>query len=295
MPLYLLLPFVAAFLYALSSVLLKRGLRDGATMDQAFHINNLAVALLFLPLFLLEKQTVDWSLIQWPLIAGVAFFVGGWLTFIAIQRGDVSLVTPLLGTKVIFVALGSVLFAAERLSLPLWLSALLTALGIFLMGFRDVRGGRHATFTAGITLCSAAIFGICDVLLARWAPEFGRFTFLTVCSVTVGFLSLILWLSQGRKKPFPARGPRAWIVASGLIVASQAIMLGIALGFFNDATGINIVYSSRGFWAVVLVFWFGTLLGNNERHHAGRVFGFRFLGTVLITAAIVIAVMERSK
>ena len=56
----------------------------------------------------------------------------------------------------------------------------------------------------------------------------------------------------------PERGPRAWTVASGVIIAIQAIMIGLALGFFNDATGINVMYASRGLWAVVLVFWFGT-------------------------------------
>ena len=294
MPLYLLLPLVAAFLYALSSVFLKRGMRDGATMNQAFHINNLAVAIIFLPLMLLEKQAVDWSLVQWPVLVGVGFFCGGWLTFIAIQRGDVSLVTPLLGTKVVFVAIGSVLFTAQQLSIPLWIAALLTALGIFLIGFRDVRGARHAAFTAGITLTSAAFFGLCDVMLSSWAGRFGPFTFLSISSLIVGALTMMVWFFQGRKQILPPRGPRMWTIASAVVVAIQAIMIGLALGFFNDATGINVMYASRGLWAVVLVYWFGSMLGNDERATSGRVFGWRFLGTILLTVSVIIAVIERS-
>jgi len=294
-PLYLLLPLIAAFLYALSSVFLKRGMRDGATMNQAFHINNIAVAIIFLPLMLLEKQSVDWSLVQWPIFVGVGFFLGGWLTFIAIQRGDVSLVTPLLGTKVVFVALGSVLFTAQQLSIPLWIAALLTALGIFLIGFRDVRGARHASFTAGITLTSAAFFGLCDVMLSTWATRFGPFTFLSFSSLIVGSLTIIVWLCQGRRRVLPPAGPRGWTIASAVVVAIQAIMIGLALSFFNDATGINVMYASRGLWAVVLVYWFGTMLGNDERATSGRLFGWRFLGTILLTASVIIAVIERSK
>ncbi len=295
MPLYLFLPLFAAFFYALSSVFVKRGLRDGATMAQAFHINNVAVALIFVPLAFLETREIDWSLWKWPLLTGIAFFIGGWLTFVAIERGDVSLVTPLLGTKVVFVALASVLFAGQHLSVTLWTAALLTALGIFLIGFRDVRGARHASFTAGITLTSAAVFGVCDVMVSAWASKFGPLTFLMLSSLLVGLLSAVLWLCQGKPELLPARGPRAWIVAAGIIVALQAIMIGTAIAFFQDATAINVVYASRGLWAVVLVFWFGTLLGNNERHVAGRRFGWRFLGTILVTAAVVIAVVERSR
>ena len=295
MPVYLLLPLIAAFLYALSSVFVKRGLRDGATMNQAFHINNIAVAIIFLPLTFLDSQPINLTLWYWPVLTGIGFFFGGWLTFIAIQRGDVSLVTPVLGTKVVFVAVGSVMFTTQSLSLTLWIAALLTSLGIFLIGFRDVRGVRHAAFTAFITLASAALFGLCDVMLTAWAKPFAPLTFLTVSSLVVGALSFVVWIAQGRKEILPARGPRGWTVAGGVIVAGQAIMIGVALGFFSDATGINVVYASRGLWAIVLVYWFGKLLGNDERTTSGQHFGWRFVGTTLLTAAVVMAVIERSR
>lgn len=295
MPVYLLLPLIAAFFYALSSVFVKRGLRDGATMNQAFHINNIAVAVIFLPLAFLDSQAINWTLWYWPVLTGIGFFFGGWLTFIAIQRGDVSLVTPLLGTKVVFVAIGSVVFTAQSISVTLWIAALLTSLGIFLIGFRDVRGIRHAAFTALITLTSASLFGLCDVMLTAWAAPFAPLTYLTISSLVVGLLTFVVWIAQGRGKILPAPGPRGWTIAGGVIVAGQAIMIGVALGFFNDATGINVVYASRGLWAVVLVYWFGKLLGNDERTTSGHHFGWRFVGTILLTAAVVMAVIARSR
>ena len=54
-------------------------------MDQSFHITNWVVALLFLPLFLFENQTVNWSLIWMPLVMGVIFFFGTWTTFLGIH------------------------------------------------------------------------------------------------------------------------------------------------------------------------------------------------------------------
>ena len=131
-------------------------------------------------------------------------------------------------------------------------------------------------------------------MLTAWAKPFAPLTFLTISSLVVGALTFVVWIAQGRKKILPAPGPRGWTIAGGVIVAGQAIMIGVALAFFNDATGINVVYASRGLWAIVLIYWFGKLLGNDERTTSGKHFGWRFLGTTLLTAAVVMAVIERS-
>jgi drug/metabolite transporter (DMT)-like permease len=80
---------------------------------------------------------VHWELLHQPLLVMVAFFLGTWLTFVSIRLGDVSLVTPLMGTKVVFVAVGVVVFAGKMPPLALWIAAGLTATGIFFMGVGD--------------------------------------------------------------------------------------------------------------------------------------------------------------
>ncbi len=295
MPWYLLLPLASAIIYSLGSVFIKRALKEGATMDQTFHLTNWTVGLLFLPLFLFENQAVNWSLIWMPLVMGVVFFFGTWATFLGIRIGDVSLVTPLMGTKVVFVAIGVVVMLRQMPSNALWIASILTAVGIFLMGWRDFRSkAAGMSFAIFITLVSAALFGVSDVLVSWWAGDFGPMTFLTLSSVGVALLSLILWIIQGRKSfsmPATARRPA---ILGGVMIGLQAIGMGLALSFFDDATGINVVYSSRGLWAILLIGFLGTLLGNNERHTSCKTFWWRAFGTVLLTIAVVIAVLDRS-
>lgn len=295
MPLYLLLPLAGAIIYALGSVLIKRALKEGVTMDQSFHLTNFAVAVLFLPLFLFERSVIDWTLLWKPVVMGCTFFVGTWLTFVGIRRGDVSMVTPIMGTKVVFVAVGVVLLTGKMPSFALWVAAIMTASGILVMGVADMRKGQHLVFTILITLTSAAVFGLCDVLVSWWSPVFGAPTFLAIGSLVVGVLSGVMWLLQKRPDLRLPRAAGRWAWWGALCIGLQAIFMGIGLGFFSDATGVNVVYASRGLWVIVLVVVFGKALGNSEHHDTGRAFLWRVAGTVLLTVAIVIAVLDRAK
>ncbi|MEM1440702.1 MAG: DMT family transporter [Verrucomicrobiota bacterium] len=295
MPVYLLLPLAAAIIYALGSILIKRALAEGVTMDQSFHLTNFAVGILFIPLFFFEEKSIEFSALWKPIVMGGTFFVGTWLTFIGIKRGDVSLVTPLMGTKVVFVALGVVLLTGKVPSFALWVAAFLTAAGILVMGIADMKKGHHVIFTILITLMSAAVFGLCDVLVSWWSPQFGAPTFLATGSLVVGLLSAILWLCQGRPNLHLPKASGKWAWSGAISVGVQAICMGVALSFFNDATGINVVYASRGLWVIALVVFLGSAFGNREHHETGRAFFWRVGGTVMLTVAIVIAVVDRAK
>ncbi|MCB1063334.1 MAG: hypothetical protein KDN20_10490 [Verrucomicrobiae bacterium] len=296
MPWYLLLPLSAAALYAFSSLLIKRGLSEGVTMTQSFHLTNFAVGLVFTPLLFLETGEVHWDLVLHPILVTIAFFLGTWLTFLSIRLGDVSLVTPLMGTKVVFVAIGVVVFAGSVPPLALWIAAALTATGVFLMGAGDFgkKAVGHAT-AVSTALLSAAIFGVCDVMVRMWAAEFGAMTFLALSSIGVALISATLWLIQGRPSLILPIGARSATLAGASIVGVQAVLMGLALSYHDDATGINVAYASRGFWAILFVGWIGPKFGNHERHASGRAFGWRIAGTVLLTAAIVLAVVARAR
>lgn len=268
-------------------------MHDGAPPLYSFHITNLIVGICFLPLILLEKQDIAWHLIHQPLLAGIAFFVGSWLTFIAIHRGDVSLVTPLMGSKVIFVALLAVALSAQALSTHLILAALLSAIGIAIMGAKDFGHSQHAAITVGLALSSAAVFALCDVLVGKWAPDFGPMAFLTLSTVGLAIVSVTTLISMAKKNRAwqPAVATRRWVIYSALMVAIQAIGMGYILSTNSNTTGINVIYGARGLWAIVLIATIGPLLGNKERQLAKHVFLFRFIGTLLLSAAIVLAVI----
>ncbi|MGB0152775.1 MAG: EamA family transporter [Verrucomicrobiales bacterium] len=294
MPYYLSLPLAAAVIYSLGSIVIKRALKEGVSMDQSFHLTNLVVGLVFLPLLFFEKTAVNWSEVWRPLVMGSMFFTGNWLTFVAIKRGDVSLVTPIMGTKVVFVAIGLVILTERSPSSALWLAAIMTPVGIIVMSVADFRHGHHFLFTILVTLASAAVFGLCDVLVNWWAEDFGTMTFLTVGSIFVSVLSFIMWLLQGRPSMKLEKSQSNWVWGGAGLIGLQAIAIGVALGFFDDATGVNVVYASRGLWVILLVVVFGSKLGNSEHREQGGAFLWRVTGTVILTAAIVIAVIDRA-
>ena len=78
------------------------------------------------------------------------------------------------------------------------------------------------------------------------------------------------------------------------MIGLQAIVMGVALSVFHNATGINVVYASRGLWVITLVVVFGRFLGNSEHRDNGRYFLWRVAGTVILTVAVIIAVMDRA-
>jgi len=275
----------------------KRGLEEGASLDQSFHLTNFAIGITFLPLFFLERQEVRWDLIHQPILTGIAFYFGSLLTFVAIRRGDVSLATPLMGTKAVFVAVGITVLAGRPPSPALWVAASLTAGGILLMGAKDLHARDPAFLpVTAAALGSAATFAFCDVFVRMWAETFGALTFLAISSVLVSVFSIPVWRFQNRNRKLPLIPPRPaapFVLAGAGLIAFQAIFLGLALSFIDDATGINVVYASRGLWAIVLIGWAGHHFGNHERHRPGGAFWWRVVGTLLLTTGIVIAVISR--
>lgn len=263
-------------------------------MDQSFHLTNLGLGLFFIPLIFLEKTVIDWS--QWakPVLIGAAFFFGHWLTFIALRRGDVSFVTPLMGTKVVFVALGVVFLTGKSPGFPLLVAAALTTIGIFVMGLGDLKGGTHLAYTVVVTLSSALLFGLFDVLVAWWAADFGALGLLGIGMGTVPFFTFALWLFQGRPSMRLPKAGVSWTWWGAILIALQAIIMGMGLSYFDDATGVNVVYASRGLWVIVLLVVFGRILGNSEHHDTGRGFLWRVFGTIILTIAIIIAVADRA-
>lgn len=293
-PWYLLIPLAAAIIYAAASMVLKKALSAGLPPIASFHINNWAGAVVTLPLLFLQRGPVTWADAHLPMIVGAVFFSGGWFTFQAMKRGDVSLVTPVLGSKLIFVAIASGLFAAERMPPIMWLAALITTLGILLMSATDLKTpkGGHLAGPVVMALISAAIYAASDMLVQRWAPAFGSLDFIAVMGWTTAALSGIAMLFPGRPTLQWCPATRWSTLGSGLF-AIQATMTGLALALFHDAMGVNVVYATRGLWILLLVAVFGPLIGNLERRESGKAYRFRILAAVLLLIGVVCAVKGR--
>jgi drug/metabolite transporter (DMT)-like permease len=256
---------------------------------QTFHVSNVVGGVFFAPLWICGASIAVQDLWHPAVVAGL-ICLAGFSMFTAIRLGDVSLVTPLMGTKVIFVALALV-GIGRVMTVGLWVASVLTPLGVFLIGYKDFRAAKAGGRAVGFALLSSVLFGFADVLLQQWAPLYGGVSFLGVMAGMIGLVSVVMASLQGwREMRLPQRAVRPVVVGS-LVLAVQGMMMGFALGFFDDVGRVNIVYGIRGFWSILLVWLIGRWFGNDERAQSQSALGWRIAGTTLLTAAIVLALI----
>lgn len=295
-PLYFALPFVAGGIFALGSLCLKRSFREGAVLPLTLFTTNCTVGLAFLPLLLFAPGRPHWERWYQPFLAGGAYFLGQLANFLALRFSDVSLVTPMLSTKVIFVVLIGWAFFGTALRPEHGIAALLTTAGVWVMS-AGVRGtAQRPMLGVALALLSGLSFAVCDLLLQHWATDFGLWQFLPLmfAAVTAQSLLLLPWVGRtGFHAPFTAW---KWLLAGAAMTAGQSMLISGSIGWSHDATGVNVVYTSRGLWALALVWLIGSGLGNTERAEAAKgVFGRRLAGTVLISTAVILAVVASAK
>ncbi len=292
---YLFLPLVLGLLYSIAAMAYKRVMAEGVDIWRLIFFSNLATAILLLPLMvLIAKPDAQASLYQ-PLLAGCAFFGGIVLNILALQKGDVSVATPLLGTKVLFVALFTIVVVNERVSPWLWLGALLVVTGLKML--HGGAGRIHQRFwpTALFAMGSASAFALCDIFFQSWARYWGiglfiPLVFAVVCALSFGLLHRF----PARTHPFSASAQR-WIFVACALNGFQTLGMFICIGLFrhaNAATAINIVYNSRGIWSVLLVWLAGPWFGNIEREYGMRVMLTRLIGSMLLLSAIAITLLK---
>jgi drug/metabolite transporter (DMT)-like permease len=288
-PLHLLGPLGSSFGYVAAVLLVKRSADYGVGIWRTTFISNIIIGLCFAPLWFLGGPDVTWSLVWQPLLPGALFFVGQIFTFLAQTKGDVSIATPVMGIKVLMVALASTLLLAEGIPLKWWVAAALSTLGVILL---SQGGGAQKHQRIGMTIAYAAAasssFATADVLIQKWSPHWGAGRFLPIMfgSVAIAAFGLIPLF----REPLSAI-PRAawkWLVPGAVIMAVQAAVLGLTMGIWGDATAANIVYSSRGLWSVIAVWLVGHWFHNEEQHLGATVLRWRLSGATAMLAAIVL-------
>ena len=284
---HLLLPFIAAISFALGSIIYKRAYAEGAGVVHAVVVNNVVLGLLFLPLIFVDPEPVPWELWYLPVIAAVPFALGHLMNVASLRVGDVSVATPLLGSKVTFVALIIWLVFREPLTVSQWAAAGLTTAGVLVMGFTDLRPGRSLGVTTALALGCAGAFALTDVLIQMWASRFGVWNFLALLFTSMGLFSLVGLAFFGRSALRAPATAWKWLGFGVGMSGIQAILITGSIGIWKDAAGANVVYWTRGLLSIAFVWFFGHRLKNTERHAAGgRAMLQRTIGGVLILAAV---------
>jgi len=197
--------------------------------------------------------------------------------------------TPVMGVKVIIVAVFVVSLLGEFVPLTLWFAAISASAGIaFLNRRRSGTRHNHIGLTIILAVLAAAAYALFDVLVQKWSPAWGTGRFLPVMMgfVVVYSFALIPFF-HGSLKAMPRPAWRS-LLSGGFFIAIQGIILITTLAEFGDATAVNVVYSSRGLWNVLAVWCVGHWFENREREGGKDILVSRLVGAGLMMIAILL-------
>ena len=293
----LMLPLGAGFLYACGAIAVKRSLGAGISGSWVNFLCNAVLALFFQIFWVFPESRLTASAMVAPAACGALFFLGQIATFRALSSGDVSVATPLLGTKVILVALFSLFIVGKALPNSWWLASLLASIGIALISYSPGGVHRRLVSTVSWSLAAAALFALTDVLVQHWVPLTGYTRFAPFMFGVTGLLSFVylpsLLKSKKHAKEYPGtmgvrKMANAWLAAGALLLALQALGMYSAIGLYGSATLTNILYGSRCLWSVLIVWILGAAAGDTLAADGNRlaVMGWRFAGALLLFSAM---------
>ena len=282
---------IAALLYTAASLFLKGALERRATAAQVNVAVNVAMALIVQPLWLLDHPGVPNAPLWQPLLCSLIFFLGQILTFTALSRGDVSLATPLLGTKILFVTAMNAFFFQAPVSLRWWIAAVAASVSVAL-----IAGGRrsrtHALgFTVACSLAAAACYSLTDVLIQHWGDHFDSAAFPPVMFGAAGVISVIFYSLQDRTAFRPPAEARPMLALGALFFGTQIVLFFFSLVWTRDATLANVVYSSRTVWSVAAAWTAGHFLGLRDVEAGPGVMQRRLFGAFLLFGAIILILL----
>ena len=294
-----LLPLVAAVVFVAGALLLKRASDLGADVWRTTRTINYTTAAASVPLWLLGGTIPSATLWWQPPAAATLFFAGQVFSLLALNTGDVSVATPVLGLKILLVALLSTVLIGDPIGARLWTAAGLSTVAIALLNID--RGHPHSRVGRTIVLAAlgAASYACFDVIIQKWSPAWGAGRILPIVMVSAAVYSIPL--GRFAKRPEarvrqasegqPAYAP--WLMGGAISFAVQGLMFITSISLYRHATVANVLYSSRGLWSVLAVWGVGHWFLNREQHLGPRVLVWRLVGAILLMAAIVMVFLNR--
>ena len=130
------------------------------------------------------------------------FFAGQVFSLLALSTGDVSVATPVLGVKILLVALLTAVVIGDPIGARLWTAAALSSAAIAMLNV----GGAHPHRRVGTTIVLAALgataYACFDVLVQKWSPAWGTGRIVPIAMACAAAYSLPL-----RRFEAPRKGP----------------------------------------------------------------------------------------
>ncbi len=242
------------------------------------------LSLLVLP-WVWVPQILQPQLYILPLLAAMLTFLAGQIAlYRAIQLSVASRVSPLLGIKVLVLALVGVLWLHEQYQVEQWLGVLLCVTGAVWLSLSGGTVDRSALLWVVITCVG---YGLSDLFILELIQRFDTVSPLhaagvsvSLCYLMVGLICLVWWPRIRNRELLLACFPGAlsWFLAVACLFGCFAF-IGVVFG--------GIVQSSRGVISIILglaLAWWGFRFA--EPMPIRRVFVQRFSAASLMLVAI---------
>ncbi len=297
MPFHLLFPLASSFLFVFGVMSAKQAIMRKASPWTGTFWGNQWLAILGVLVAVVRGSVVEFELWIPAAVLGAMFVVGQLLTYLAFQVGDVSVATPVFGIKVILVATLQSLFSGEVISGRIWVAGIMATSGVVLIQWVDSRASkidrRKTVLSVGIAGSAALSLSLFDVTLQAWTKQVNSYDFMPVMFGFVGLLSFVLLPKVDSVRQLKAMRAFRWMLLATILMAMQSLSISYALAEFSDAARINIVFALRGMWGVLLAWALASRLKTSEANLPGIVMIRRFVGAVLLTAAVLIAILTK--
>jgi drug/metabolite transporter (DMT)-like permease len=292
-PLYIILPLIGAVVYTVAAMLFKKLLENGANLWYINFLSNIATCLFMLPVYFSGNHHSGPIPYMPALIISLFFIAGQAFSLIALKSGDVSVATPLLGTKVLMVALFTIVLLGIPVPLLWWIASILAVVALLLLRGQDEKSKKNFVPTVVFSLLCALGFALSDIYLQKWSPMYGPDRLVFTVFIMVALLSFTFIPLFWKTKLFFKSPVSFWFALSIICIAIQSVLVAVALSRFGNATAVNIAFSSRGMWSVLFIWLFGGLIGNREHLLGKKIFWQRLAGSALILLAIVLVVIKK--
>ena len=292
-PAHLLIPLACALVYVVAALTIKRAGAFGVGVWRTSFVANWAMFAVFLPWWFAGGGQFRPLADYWqPAVTGLCFLGGQVFIFLALSRGDVSVTTPVMGSKVILVALFSSLLRVGDVPLKWWIGAALSAAAVALLHAGEKHGERRQVgATVFLATLSAASYGLGDVLMQKWVPAWGTASYFPAMFLFVGVYSFAFVPFFSAPLRSLAGEAWRWVGAGAALMAVNNAGIVLTLGIWGGATAVNIVYSARGLFSVLVVWSIGHWFASTEQHLGPKVLRFRLTGAALMIGAIVLVLV----
>jgi drug/metabolite transporter (DMT)-like permease len=293
-PIFSIIPLFLGLLAACGALSAKRALEEGCSALRLGAWSCVAFGILHLPLLFWAEPPGESAKLYQVMLPGLAFFAAMMMLYAAIQYGEVSIATPLMGTKVLLVVILTALVLGEEVPAPFWIAAFLVLLGVIFM--RTAGGDKPKRFlpTLFLALGACSFFAADETMMQAWRFHWGVGLFGPLMMLTAGGLGLLALIFVPRPEAVPSRVGKIWFWAAIGFIGLQTLGFIVCLSLFdhpNAAAIINLTFNSRGLWSIVLVWVVGHWFGNREREQGGRTMTGRLVGALFLFVAIAMTLL----